>query len=171
MSSEARKRADAEGRTLDEAMGGDVLHPRRLLMSSEASRKSFEKWKKTAEDYCAHGCVYDAWQAAYALAQQEIADLQAKAYAAAVAAGNERIRAEQAESAMAEAQKSLDKWQTVTDYARGTIGSGPGDLQGYIEGLWQERGRLRAALDSGVSPDHLSGGAKEIDEDGKDGKG
>ena len=36
-------------------------------------------------------------------------------------------------------ERELGKFRTVTDYARCSSGSGPGDLQGYIESLWQER--------------------------------
>lgn len=44
-------------------------------------------------------------------------------------------------------RERLEKFQTVTDYARNCkTGSGPGDLQAYIEGLWARIAELQAAL-------------------------
>ena len=51
-----------------------------------------------------------------------------------------------AEQRAEDAERKCDRWQTVTDYARGKTGSGPGDLQTYIENLRSECGVLKAAL-------------------------
>jgi len=43
-------------------------------------------------------------------------------------------------------KERADRFQTVTDYALSKSGSGPGDLQGYIERLWEQRDRAVRAL-------------------------